>query len=129
MKKVSTSLMFALYAILPIAVSAQEFDGSGDIAGFFDGIMAFINDILIPLVFALALIVFMWGMFRFFILGGHNEDDKEKGKSLMLWAIVGFVLMVSIFGVVNLIAGGLGFSGENLDNLPEVPNDGNSYYR
>jgi hypothetical protein len=40
----------------------------------------------------------------------------------MLWAIVGFVVMVSVFGIVNLIAGGLGFSDdENIQNIPNVP--------
>ncbi len=40
----------------------------------------------------------------------------------MLYAVIGFVVMVSIFGIVNLIAGGLGFSSdENIQNIPNVP--------
>ena len=107
-----------LAAVSPLIALAQF----GEIDGFFLDIIEFINDILIPLVFALALLMFIFGMFRFFIQGGHDEDSREKGKSLMLYAIVGFVLMISIFGIVNLIANGLGFGGdEEIENIPNVP--------
>ena len=49
---------------------------------------------LIPMVFALSLLIFIWGMFKFFILGGANDEDRAKGKQLIIWAIIGFVLMV-----------------------------------
>ena len=49
------------------------------------------------------------------------QQEKEKGKDLAIYAIVAFVLMVSIWGIVNLIAGGLGFSGQPLQNTPKTP--------
>ncbi|MEZ4200646.1 MAG: pilin [Candidatus Paceibacterota bacterium] len=118
MKKLATRVGIGGTAFLP-AVALAQF---GDINTFFGKITTFINDILIPLIFALALLMFIWGMFRFFIAGGHDEDAREKGKNLMLYAVVGFVLMVSIFGIVNLIANGLGFSKQqDINNIPNVP--------
>ena len=113
-----TAALTTVFMLMPAVVLAQF----GEIDGFFDSITTFINNVLIPLVFAIALLVFLWGMFQFFILGGHSDDGKEKGKSLMLYAVVGFVLMVSIFGIVNLIANGLGFSDdEEIQNIPNAP--------
>jgi len=47
-------------------------------------------------------------MFRFFILGGGNEEDREKGKQfdclVYCWILY---LWVSIWGIVNIIAGGV----------------------
>lgn len=109
----------ALALLTPVLVLAQF----GEIDSFFGDISSFINNILIPLLFAVALFFFLYGAFSFFIQGGKGyEDKKEEGKTYMIWSIVGFVLMVSVFGIVNLIAGGFGFSDdENISNIPNVP--------
>jgi len=120
MKKISTYAMALLLLVLPVMTfAAEEF---GEVNTFIGKISSFINGTLIPLVFALALLIFIWGIFKYFILGGGDDDSREDGKKLMLWAIIGFVVMVSIFGIVNLIAGGLGFSEEEqIQNIPDVP--------
>ena len=107
--------------LLPVVALAQgaTFNEGGNFSRYIGQVTDFINTVLIPLVFALALIVFIWGMFKFFIY--NTEEEKEKGKDLAIWAVVAFVLMVSIWGIVNLIAGGLGFSGETIRELPDVP--------
>jgi len=105
--------------MLPLVSLAQQF---GEIDRFIGDISSFINNTLIPLVFAVALLVFIYGMFQYFILGGADEDSRGKGTKLMLYAILGFVLMVSIVGVVNLLANGLGFSDdEEIQNIPNAP--------
>ena len=58
----------------------------------------------IPFILGVAFLVFVWGMFQYFIAGGANEESKEKGKSLMVWATLGFVLVIIFWGVVNLVA-------------------------
>jgi hypothetical protein len=109
-------------ALVAIVLPGVAFGQFGEVNDFLDDISSFINSTLIPLVFALALLLFIWGIFQYFILGGADEEKREDGKKLMLWAIVGFVVMVSVFGIVNLIAGGLGFSDdENIQNIPNVP--------
>lgn len=107
---------------LPLVTFAQF----NEINDFLNDIQSFINGVLIPLIFGIALLVFTYGVFKYFILGGGNEDDRKEGTKLMLYSIVGFVLMVSVFGIVNLIASGLGFSDdEDIQNIPNVPT-GNS---
>ena len=119
MNRIRTTIAKAgavLLPFTPLVVMAQEF---GEINTFIGRITTFINNTLIPLVFAIALLVFIWGMFKFFIY--NTEEEKEKGKDLAIYAIVAFVLMVSIWGIVNLIASGLGFSGEQIQNIPTTP--------
>lgn len=118
MKKSAVFSGVSLLALTPALVMAQF----GEVNTFFGKIVTFINDVLIPLIFAVALLMFIFGMFRYFIAGGADEGKREDGKQLMLYSILGFVLMVSIFGIVNLIASGLGFSKQqNIDNIPNVP--------
>lgn len=109
----------ALTLVLTPALALAQFGG---IDTFLQNVSTFINNILIPLVFAIALLVFIYGVFDYFILGGGDEGKREEGRKLMLYAIIGFVVMVSIFGIVNLIATGLGFGGqEDIQNIPNVP--------
>lgn len=122
MKKLGTSLFASLIAFAPAFAFAQ-FGGIND---FLSRVTTFINSTLIPLIFAVALFFFIYGMFDYFIRGGADEDAQKKGRQLMIYAVIGFVAMVSIWGVVNLIAGGLGFSSQqNVQNIPNVPTSNN----
>jgi hypothetical protein len=76
----------------------------------------------IPFVFALAFLVFIWGMFKAFILGGSDPEKQNEGKQLMLYAIVGFVIMVSLWGVVNLVIGVFGVNSGDTVRIPSLPN-------
>jgi hypothetical protein len=118
MNRIKNTIAKAGVTLLPFApmVALAQF---GEINTFIGRITTFINNTLIPLVFGVALLMFVWGMFKFFIY--NTEEEKEKGKDLALYAIVAFVLMVSVWGIVNLIAGGLGFSGEQIQNIPSTP--------
>lgn len=83
-------------------------------------VIAFINTFLVPLIFALAFIVFIWGVFQYFIAGGHDEEKREGGKSLMLYGLVGFFVMVSVWGLVNILVGTFRLD-ERTPSYPDVP--------
>lgn len=117
MKKIILSA-YSFALLTPMFALAQF----GEIDDFLGDIQSFINNILIPLLFGVALLMFLYGVFNYFIIGKNQEDKKSEGRSYMIWSIAGFVVMVSVFGIVNLIAGGFGFSDdEELDNIPNVP--------
>jgi len=77
-----------------------------------------INDAVIPLIFALAIALFLWGAVQFLILHGGEEAKRTQGKQLMIWGIIALVVMVGIWGLVKIV-GGTFFS--NFGNtLPQV---------
>lgn len=75
-------------------------------------------DMLVPVIFAIAFIVFLWGVFTYFIAGGANDEKRKEGAKFVMWSIIGFVVMVSIWGIVNVFANTLGFNKENRPCLP-----------
>ncbi len=108
--------------VLPGVASAQLVDGNaGEFGELLITLVAIINTYLIPFILALAFLVFVWGMFKFFILGGANDEAKESGKSLIIYALAGFVLIVIFWGLVNFLATFTGVEGQDLKNLPEAP--------
>jgi hypothetical protein len=119
MKILSRLLPFT--AFLPMLAFAQNPGELTDITNFVKNITVFMNGTLVPFIFAIAFLVFLWGMFKTFILGGHDAEAQESGKQLMMYAIAGFVVMVSLWGIVNLVARGFGFSGQQLQQIPDLP--------
>lgn len=98
-------LVVAAFA-LPLLAYAQE----RSLRTFTDGIVDFANTSVVPLFYALAFLVFLVGMVRYFFLE-QGEEGREKGKQLMLWGIIGFVVMFSVWGIVNLFLNTFGVSG------------------
>ena len=83
-----------------------------------DSLITFINGSLVPLVFAIAFIVFLYGVFRYFVLGGANEEKRKEGRQLIIYSVVGFAVMIVIWGLVNLIIGTLGLTNTAMPALP-----------
>ncbi len=68
-----------------------------------------VNNGVIPLLYALAFILFLIGMLRYFFLEG--DEGRDKGKQLMLWGIIGFVVIFAVWGLVHLLLSLVGVSG------------------
>lgn len=62
---------------------------------------------LIALMFAVALLVFIWGVARY-IWSPDDESLRESGRKSMLWGIIGMVIMVSVFGIMRFIITAVG---------------------
>ena len=72
---------------------------------------------LAPFIIALTLLVFMYGLFRM-ILGG-GEQAKKEGRQIIVFGVVGLAVMLSVWGLVNLLKIGFGFS--NVSAPPQGP--------
>ena len=124
MKNIKTFIASAsLFALTPVLASAQVLAADGGAFGtLLKNILTFSNNVLIPFILGIGFLVFVWGMFKFFIAGGANDEAKEQGKSLMVYATLGFVLIIVFWGIVNLVATSTGLSGGKLEssdlNLP-----------
>jgi hypothetical protein len=62
---------------------------------------------LIALGFAVALLVFLWGVYES-IRDSKSDVGRQTGAQHMLWGIIGLAIMVSAFGLVNLICSTIG---------------------
>lgn len=70
---------------------------------------------LIPIAIALALLMFIWGLVKFIIASG-DEAAKDEGKRRMVWGIIALFVIVSVWGLVQLLAGIAGVDvGGNID--------------
>ncbi len=54
----------------------------------------------IPIVFALALLLFFWGVAKYILSAG---TEKDQGKRIMVWGVVALFVMSSIWGLTTFI--------------------------
>jgi len=76
-----------------------------------------INSSVIPLFFAVAVVMFAWGVVKFFIINADEEAKREQGKQFMIWGIVALTAMLCIWGLVAILGGTFGL---NTSVLPQV---------
>ncbi|HFC10842.1 MAG TPA: hypothetical protein ENJ75_01465 [Candidatus Kaiserbacteria bacterium] len=115
MKKIITVITTTATFALPLLAVAQTSVSNLSQAGQF--VIGIINGVLVPVLFAVAFIVFIWGAFQAFILGANDDTAKSKGKNLMLYGLIGFFVMVSVWGLVNILTGSVGLNNSGV-NVP-----------
>jgi len=103
--KISIKLL-ALSSLLPSVALAVT-----DIIDLISLISRVISS-LIPIVASLALLYFFWGLAQFIFASG-NEVDSKKGKEMMFWGIIALFVMLSVWGLINLLSDTL-----DLENSP-----------
>ncbi len=57
---------------------------------------------LIILLFAVALVIFLWGVFEF-IKSSDSEDGRKKGTQHIIWGLVGLAIMVSALSIIDVV--------------------------
>ncbi len=114
--------LLSLLAIFAPALALAQGVNTGYFEALVSAISTIVNDFLVPIVIALAVLVFLWGVFNAFILGGSDEGKRADGRKLMLWGIIAFVVMGALWGIVNLVAVLFGVNpGTTPINAPGTP--------
>lgn len=62
----------------------------------------------IVLLFAAALVVFLYGVVELLLSG--SPEKKETGKQHILWGIIGMTIMLGVFAIVRILGGTVGNS-------------------
>jgi Type IV secretion system pilin len=81
----------------------KDFVGSGD-----TGIIGAINTLVIPVIIALAFVAFVWGVVNYFFINGEDEGSREEGKQFILYGVLGLAVLLSVWGLVNMLLSTLG---------------------
>lgn len=71
-----------------------------DVLCYFTGI---INNSIIPLMFAVATVAFVWGSIKFFLIDADEEAKREQGRQFMMWGIIALAVMISVWGLVGIL--------------------------
>ena len=73
----------------------------------------------LPVIAALALLVFLWGLVRFIFRVSGDEKAVDEGKNLMKWGLIALFILVSFWGIIEIVHEDVGFGP--FINLPYLP--------
>lgn len=105
LKNIKKSVFFLSFFLLPVLALAQPSDKFIETNKLLFGILNIVRDILIPLVFTLALLFFFYGVAKYIW-----SEDKSKGKEIMTWGVVALFVMTSIWGIIYFIQDEVGIN-------------------
>ncbi len=88
------------------------------LSAYLDYITCIINKSVIPLIFALATAVFLWGMVRFLFINVGEETKREQGKQFMIWGVIALAVMLSVWGLVGVLRSTFNLGSGSI--LPQV---------
>lgn len=95
-----------LLAALPLAGIANEANGNPAIQDFLEGTLLNIINITIRFLIAVATLIFIATMVYYISAGGDAEKTKEA-RRFIIFALVGLVLIITVWGIVNVIVNSL----------------------
>jgi mannose/fructose/N-acetylgalactosamine-specific phosphotransferase system component IID len=132
MKKKLIVLSGSVLGLSPVIALAQSVTTTGTatsvcnptIQSFGDALCR-ISQILgavVPVLIALAVVYFVWGVVSFMI--SADEEQKTKGREKIIYGIVGFAVIIGLWGLVHILTNTFGLSNYSNINLPTVPYQG-----
>lgn len=70
--------------------------------------------------------MFIYGVYKYFIQGGAEEEKVQEGQRFVMWSVIGFALMFSIWGLINLLINSFGLDNTSRPALPTFGVSGSS---
>ena len=112
MKKIISIL--SLYAFPVLVLAADAADSVTNANSLFTKIQDIIK-LILPIIIAIAVIYFVYNALMYMIAA--DEERKGEAKSKMIYGIIALFVMVSVWGLVNILKGTF-----SLDNTtPSTP--------
>jgi len=109
-------------ALLPVFVFAQTSTCTGGDVGFVLCKIGTIINAIIPILIALGVLYFIWGVITYVI--AQDEEAKTRGRQAMINGIIGLLVIVSIWGLVSILKKTFGLANTETGTVqvPCIPN-------
>ncbi|KKS28890.1 MAG: hypothetical protein UV60_C0007G0007 [Parcubacteria group bacterium GW2011_GWA2_43_11] len=117
MKNIRNTLIPTLSIVLtPLVSMAQTGPNLGYVNNAVNSVGTLVGQ-LIPIVIAIGLLFFIWGLVQF-ILASGDEAAKDIGKRRMIWGVITLFVIVAVWGIVGLLGE---LSGVELGGTVDTP--------
>lgn len=104
------SLAIVFTAFAPLMVSAATLQ---------DGLVTIRKaiDFIIPMIMALAILIFLWGIVKYILASGDPAKEKAA-RSSIIYGLLGVLVLVAFWGIIQIVTST--FDIETGGTLPKV---------
>lgn len=103
------------FAFLPALALAQNIT---NVQNGIQSVSAIIAN-LIPLIIAIAVLLFLIGVLRFVTAGG-DEEQRASARNMIIFGIIALFVMTAVWGFVQILGSTI-FGDRNVSQPPSVP--------
>lgn len=107
-----------LVVVETIGPFCSDLSNTSKISDVLNYFTCIIGKSIIPLIFALAVAMFVWGVVQF-VINSSEEAKKEKGRQFMIWGIIALTVMVSVWGLVAILGNTFGIDTNFIPQVKE----------
>lgn len=100
-------------ALLPFSVYAAT------VTTLIEKVSALVK-LAIPLLMAIAVMIFLYGIVKFITAAGDAEKVKEA-KSYIIYGLIGLFVMISFWGIIAIFSETFDIKGGNTPSVPTIP--------
>ncbi len=103
---------------MPVLAFAQFQPQTTDASSILTTIATFMKAI-IPVLITLGIIYFIWGVLSYVL--GKSDDAKKEGRDRMIYGIIGLFVIISIWGLVNILNSTFGIQQGGTLSPTQIP--------
>jgi len=99
-----------IYPAMIIVLAAAPFMASAaGIDDLINRVKGTITGVVIPFMFVLATLIFIYAIILFITKSG-DEAEQKKARGLILWSVIGLAAIISLWALVNFLTQYIGTS-------------------
>jgi uncharacterized protein with PQ loop repeat len=87
---------------------------------FFLRLENMINKVILPFLIGLGVLAIVYGVFGYIAQAG-NEEKRAEAKQFIIWSFIGLFIMLSVWGILNILIKSFGTNTAIPSDLPTVP--------
>lgn len=91
------------HAADPVAIDSCKDVQMDSIGNIFNWASCTLVNSVIPFLITLATVSFIWGVIQY-LMNPENEEKRKKGKSFVVWGLIGLFVMISVWGLVGVLS-------------------------
>ncbi len=99
--------VFALGVAFTLGPDAAFAQDKSTAQGFVVTFSRFLEAVILPLLFSIAFLFFIYNTAKYFIFHGDEDGSREEGRRNAIYGIAAFVFLISIWFIVGLFIQGL----------------------
>ncbi|MDE1975076.1 MAG: hypothetical protein KGI49_01000 [Patescibacteria group bacterium] len=74
------------------------------------GVVVFYLNVALEVLMAASVVVFVYFIIKYFMIAGAN---RAEAGTYVMWSVLGFFIILSIWGIVGILTGTFGLSNQN----------------